>query len=181
MAMENLRTNVLGLQEEVVQPGSDTPAVSMKAVNKVRPELLTRDPQLIERLPADYKDMSEDDYLSTMLGVLGDVYEDTNGMEGYTKDQRINSLVRNHPIQLSNVLGEVGRRRRAEGGALKQDFNNMVKRQVDVGDFEVDYYQNRSSPSESREEYRVRTNDDRKERKSNERQQLINNSQIGLQ
>ena len=180
--METLINN-LGLEEEVLQRGSDKPAVSMREVAKVRPELLTKDPSLLRHFPEGGKgseNMDEGQYLTTMMQALGAEYADDEAMQGMTGDQRIQQLMRKHPKQLDNFFNEVGRRLDGRAGEQMQNLRTTVRKYTDNSSFDVSYYQNRKSRDESREEYRERTKDGVAEKKSQERQNLINNAPFGL-
>ena len=127
--------NNMGLQEEVLQRATtngklDQPNVSMKEVRKVRPELVTKDPSLLRSFPNGGKDvanMDEDEYITEMLGALGNEYKDDEAMEGMTGGQRIMQLMRKHPKSLDTFFSEVGRRLDTSGDALMQDSANMMK------------------------------------------------------
>ncbi len=177
--MENLRKNVLGLEEEVLQRGDDAPEVSITKVHKVRPELLTSDPELQQYMPDNAEDMDEGEYLSHVMKALGKEFGNLSS-GGFDQDVTpIEQLVRKHPKQLGNLFKEVDRLQEGVIDKEYQGLGNAMRAYDKSSDFDVDYYQNRKSRNESREEFRARTNDDRKERKSNERQQLINNAPFG--
>ena len=174
--------NNMGLQEEVLQRATtdgklDEALSSMKAVRKVRPELITTDPALLKSFPnggADVANMDEDDYITEMLGALSNEYKDDEAMEGMTGGQRIEKLMRKHPKSLDTFFSEVGRRLQGESDANMQVAGDIVN-QFAGGD-EVEYLENRVSRNETREEYRARTADEKQAKKMEGVQNLINNT-----
>ena len=172
----------MGLEEEVLQRGTEPKEVSITSVHKVRPEFISKDPNLLRHFPnggEGSEDMDEGDYLATMMGALGTEYSNDEAMQGMTGDQRIMQLMRKHPKQLDNLFSEVGRRMDGRAGEQLQDLQTTVGKGIDAYSFDVSYYQNRKSRNESREEYRERTKDDVSEKKSQARQNLINNAPFG--
>ena len=177
--MENLRENVLGLEEEVLQRGSDAPEVSLRELRKVRPELLTTDPELQKYMPDGAENMDEGEYLSHVMKALGKEFGNLSAEEFNLDITPIDKLVRKHPKQLGNIFKEVDRLQEGNIGEEFQGLRNTMHNYDELSKFDVSYYQNRKSRNESREEYRERTKDDVSEKKSQARQNLINNAPFG--